>query len=79
LEEQFSELTTQQAVYFAVSNELTESLVSSIPSAKAPTAIDQIYNIFAENAFQISSTISSSSNAWASPQFTNIIVRLIEL
>jgi hypothetical protein len=77
LEEQFASLNTNLAVYFAISNEDTENLVSSIGTSRSPTALQQMINVFAQNAFQISSSSSASTNALTNPQFINIIVSIV--
>ncbi|KAI6229004.1 Nicalin [Aphelenchoides fujianensis] len=76
LEEQFARLTTYQAVYFAPSTQMTEELVDSIKSTRAPTAVEQLYNVFAENAFKISSSSALPSSAVPNQQHVNIIGKL---
>ncbi|KAI6179455.1 Peptidase-M28 domain-containing protein [Aphelenchoides besseyi] len=76
LEEQFARFTTYQAVYFTLSTDLTEQLVDSIKSTQTSTAVEQLINVFAENAFQISSSSALPSSAIPNQQFVNIVGKL---
>ncbi|CAD5208558.1 unnamed protein product [Bursaphelenchus xylophilus] len=75
LEEELARFSTDQAVYFAETTPELEVLVSSAKTTKAPTAFQQMLNLFVENAFQVSTTSAGVPVPVVKPHF-NIIGKL---
>lgn len=73
LEEQFAEFETEQAVYFAETTPELETLAESSKTVKAPSAFQQILNLFTENSFQIS-TVTAGNTDKVTAKHHNIVV-----
>ncbi|CAD5206068.1 unnamed protein product [Bursaphelenchus okinawaensis] len=75
LEEELAQFSTDQAVYFAETTSELETLAKSAKITKAPTAFQQMLNLFVENAFQVSTTLAGNPAPVTSNHF-NIIGKL---